>query len=58
MDNIIYKLEEIDRSLIQIKKTLRELVRIYEAKDIKEVENQVYLAELNLAGVISEITPT
>lgn len=58
MDNIVYKLEEIDRSLIQIKKTLRELVRIYEAKDIKEVENQVYLAELNLAGVISEITPT
>ena len=58
MDNIIYKLEEIDRSLIQIKKTLRELVRIYEAKDIKEVENAVYLAELNLAGVISEIRST
>jgi len=58
MDNIVYKLEEIDRSLIQIKKTLRELVRIYEAKDIKEVENQVYLAELNLAGVISEIRST
>lgn len=58
MENIIYKLTEIERSLIIIKKRLREISKLYEDGSIKEIESEVYLTELNLAGIISEITPT
>jgi len=58
MENIIYGLTEIERSLIIIKKRLREISKLYEDGSIKEIESEVYLTELNLAGIISEITPT